>query len=173
MTAPLRIRPERADDVEAIAAVNRAAFGQANEADLVDALRADATAWLPHLSLVAERDGRIIGHLLVSRLRLDGPDGGIAAGLAPMAVASDVQRTGVGAALIRHAVDEARATGERLIVVLGHAGYYPRFGFAAARPQGVLPPFDVDDAHWMALDLTGTGDHPRGTVIYPPAFQTV
>lgn len=169
----LEIRAERPGDIATIAQVNRAAFGQPDEAELVDALRRDPDAWLPNLSLVALRGERIVGHLLISRVRLDGPDGADAASLAPMAVLPELQRDGVGSALVRHGLTVAAGSGERLVVVLGHAGYYPRFGFLPARPLGVHSPYEVDDEHWMAIDLTGIGGHPRGTVAYPAAFGSL
>ena len=166
----LEIRAERPGDRGAIAELNRLAFGRPDEADLVDALRRDPTAWLPELSLVALRGARLVGHLLISRVWLNGPEGGDAASLAPMAVLPEQQRAGVGSALVRHGLARAAEGGEQLVVVLGHSEYYPRFGFIPARRLGVLSPYEVDDEHWMALDLTGTGTHPRGTVGYPAAF---
>lgn len=171
----MEVRAETPADVDAIAAVTAAAFGRAAEADLVAALRADPDAWLPGLSLVAvdPADGEVVGHVLVTRARLDGPDGGPVAALAPMAVAPAHQGRGVGSALVRGALDAAAARGERLVVVLGHPGYYPRFDFRPARPQGVEAPFPVDDDVWLALDLGGDGPAPRGTVVYPRAFGAV
>jgi predicted N-acetyltransferase YhbS len=168
--ASVEVRAERAGDVGRIHEVNALAFGQPDEADLVDRLRQDPAAWIPGLSLVAVETGRVVGHLLVSRVQVVGPRGGPAASLAPMAVVPGAQGRGIGSALVRQAIDRAASAGEQVVVVLGHADYYPRFGFAAARPQGLLPAFDVDDAHWMALDLSGRGEHPRGTVAYPAAF---
>lgn len=165
----MHVRREQPHDRVGVRAVETAAFGRAEEADLVDALRADPAAWVD-LSFVALEGDRTVGHLLLTRLPLDGPEGGDALALAPMAVAPEAQGTGVGTALARAALAEARQAGERLVVVLGHPGYYPRFGFAPARPLGVEPPIEVADEAWMALDLTGTGEHPRGRARYPAAF---
>ncbi|MEU5576317.1 bifunctional class I SAM-dependent methyltransferase/N-acetyltransferase [Streptomyces huasconensis] len=164
-------RPETAADAAAVHAVNRAAFETEAEADLVDALRADPEAWLPGLSYVAEApDGSVAAYALLTRCRVGGAP---ALALAPVSVLPEHQRTGAGSAVVRAVLDAARARGERLVLVLGHPAYYPRFGFEPASGYGIRPGFEVPDEAMMALVLNGTGDSeplPRGTIKYPAAF---
>jgi putative acetyltransferase len=163
----VRIRPEGADDAAAIHAVNAAAFPTADEADLVDALRA-AHAVL--LSLVAEADdGAIVGHVLFSPVTIDRPGtSAVAVGLAPMAVAPSHQRRGVGGRLIAAGLDALRAAGEKAVVVLGHPAYYPRFGFRPAADLGLRWEGGHDDA-FFALELVpGALAGPPGVVRYRP-----
>lgn len=164
-------RPETEADVAAVHAVNAAAFETRAEADLVDALRADPGAWLPGLSCVAEApDGSVAAHALLTRCRVGGAP---ALALAPVAVLPAHQRTGAGSAVVRALLDAARARGERLVVVLGHPAYYPRFGFEPASGYGIRPGFEVPDEAMMALVLNGSDDSgalPRGTIQYPAAF---
>ncbi|KUH38158.1 MULTISPECIES: GNAT family N-acetyltransferase [Streptomyces] len=161
-------RPETDADRAAVHAVNAAAFPTPAEADLVDALRADPDAWLPGLSYVAEApDGSVAAYALITRCRVgDAP----AAALAPVAVAPAHQRRGAGQAVVRAVLEAARLRGERLVLVLGHPEYYPRFGFAPASRYGIRPPFDVPDAAMMALVPDGSDRPPSGTITYPPAF---
>ncbi|MFF8382717.1 GNAT family N-acetyltransferase [Streptomyces kanasensis] len=161
-------RPETDADRAAVHAVNAAAFPTPAEADLVDALRADPDAWLPGLSYVAEApDGSVAAYALITRCRVgDAP----AAALAPVAVAPAHQRRGAGEAVVRAVLEAARLRGERLVLVLGHPEYYPRFGFAPASRYGIRPSFDVPDAAMMALVPDGSDRPPSGTITYPPAF---
>ncbi|MEU1230276.1 bifunctional class I SAM-dependent methyltransferase/N-acetyltransferase [Streptomyces sp. NPDC005828] len=163
-----RTRPETPGDVAAVRAVNAAAFPTPEEAGLVDALRADPGAWLPGLSYVAEApDGTVAAHALISRCHVDGVP---AAALGPVAVAPEHQNAGAGQAVVRAVLDAARLRGERLVLVLGHPGYYPRFGFARASEYGIRPGFEVPDEVMMALVLDGSQPVPSGTIAYPAAF---
>jgi len=150
--------------------VHEASFETPAEAGLVDELRGTG-AWIPALSLVAADGDTVIGHLLLSVARLD-PDGEVLA-LAPMAVLPGCQRAGVGGALVRAGLARAARTNYPLVVVLGHPDYYPQFGFTSARAQGILAPYDVPDAAWLALALRHDVLRPQGTVVYPPAFHRV
>ncbi|MDN3297169.1 N-acetyltransferase [Streptomyces ficellus] len=163
-----RTRPETQGDVATVRAVNAAAFGRQEEADLVDALREDPSAWLPGLSYVAEApDGTVAAYALITRCRVgDRP----AAALAPVAVAPAHQRQGAGQTVVRAVLDAARQSGERLVLVLGHPEYYPRFGFVPASRYGIRPSFEAPDEAMMALDLDCSGPVPAGTIRYPPAF---
>ncbi|MGW2559249.1 GNAT family N-acetyltransferase [Streptomyces sp. NPDC001514] len=163
-----RTRPERAADIAAVRAVNTAAFPTEEEADLVDALREDASAWLPGLSYVAEApDGSVAAYALLTRCRVgDAP----ALALAPCATAPEHQGQGAGSAVIRAVLDAARARGERLVLVLGHPEYYPRFGFTPASGLGIAPGFEVPNEAMMALVLDGSTAVPQGTITYPGAF---
>lgn len=161
-------RPETSADVTTIHAINSAAFERPAEADLVDALRADTSAWIDGLSVVTEAtDGTLVGHVLFTRCHVDGHP---ALALAPCAVLPEFQRTGAGAAAIRAGLESARALGENLVLVLGHADYYPRFGFTPASGFGVRAPFEVPDEAMMALSLDPSRETPRGTIRYPDAF---
>ncbi|MFG1946223.1 GNAT family N-acetyltransferase [Nonomuraea sp. NPDC048826] len=161
-------RPETAADVAEIREINVAAFPTSEEADLVEALRADPEAWIPGLSWVAEAPGGgLAGFALLTRCHVDDA---AALALAPCAVRPEFQRRGAGAAAIRAALDAARQQGENLVLVLGHADYYPRFGFTPAARHGIRPPFEVDDAYMMALALDPSRPVPSGTIRYPAAF---
>jgi putative acetyltransferase len=165
------IRPERATDVEQIRAVNLAAFDTRAEADLVDVLRQQAD---PVLSLVADEGGDIVGHIMFSPATLTKhPDRRIM-GLAPVAVLPRRQRHGVGTALIREGLARCRALGFGAVIVLGHARYYPRFGFAPASRWGIHSEYDVPDDVFMALELTdGSLVGSAGLVKYHAAFANL
>jgi putative acetyltransferase len=160
------IREERAEDRAAIRAINQAAFGRPDEADLIDALREEGAVLA---SFVAERDAQIVGHILFSRMWI----GAIpAAALAPMAVSPDRQRSGVGSALVRHGLEFLRQTGERIVIVLGHREYYPRFGFSSQMARALDHPFPPGAL--MALELVpGSLDGMQGRVRYAKAFELV
>lgn len=157
----MTVRPETPADHAAIHAVNLSAFAQPDEADLVDRVRAEGAVLL---SLVAEQDAAIVGHILFTRMHVaDTP----AVALAPVAVDPAHQHRGIGAALIRRGLDLLRDSGERIVIVVGHPAYYPRFGFAAA--VGIEHPFPPEA--FMALELTpGALAGVAGPVRYPPAF---
>jgi len=161
------IRAAKPADALAIAALNRAAFGGEDEVGIVEHLRRDR---LVAVELVAERDGTIIGHILLSWLpaMMDGRTVKALA-LAPMAVLPGSQKQGFGGRLIAAALDEARAAGAEAVIVLGHPDYYPRFGFSAALAQNLASPFTGEA--FMALELVpGALAGERGSVSYPAAF---
>ncbi|MEV0195292.1 N-acetyltransferase [Nonomuraea sp. NPDC050691] len=161
-------RAETAADLAQIRQVNLAAFPTSHEADLVEALRADPEAWIPGLSWVAqEPGGAVAGFALLTRCHVDGS---AALTLGPCAVRPEHQRSGAGSAAIRAALDAARRQGESLVLVLGHAEYYPRFGFTPASGHSIRPPFDVEDKYMMALVLDPSRPVPSGTIRYPEAF---
>ncbi|WP_405939845.1 N-acetyltransferase [Streptomyces sp. NBC_00726] len=161
-------RPETRDDIPAVRAVNTAAFPTEAEAELVDTLRRDSSAWLPGLSYVAEApDGSVAAFALLSRCWVDGVP---ALALAPVATAPEHQGRGAGSAVVRAVLEGARRYGERLVLVLGHPTYYPRFGFVPASRYGIRAPFEVPDESMMALVLDDSAPVPRGTIEYPPAF---
>lgn len=161
-------RPETPTDIPAIREINLAAFPSAEEADLIEALRADPAAWIDGLSMVAQApDGTLVGHALLTRCHVDGEP---ALALAPCAVLPAQQRTGAGSAAITAALEAAREMGENLVLVLGHVDYYPRFGFTPASRLEVSPPFEVPDDAMMALTLQSGKPAPAGTIQYPAAF---
>ena len=161
------VRPEGPGDAEAVRRVNTEAFGQPDEAELVRKLAAAGAALL---SLVAEVDGRVVGHILFSPVTIE-TEGGTesAVGLAPMAVLPDHQGRGVGGWLIERGLHELRSRGHTAVVVLGHAGYYPRFGFQRASRFGLRCQFECPDEAFMALELRpGALAGVRGLVRYRP-----
>lgn len=163
------IRPERPGDIPAIRAVNRLAFGQADEADLVDALRDGGYAMA---SLVAEDEGDVVGHILFSRLTIEAAGRTIAAAaLAPMAVLPERQREGIGSALVEAGLAACREAGVSAVVVLGHPSYYPRFGFSAEIARRLRHPFPAAGDAFMALELIpGSLDIEDAAVRYAPPF---
>ncbi len=180
------IRPERPTDHEAIDALLRKAFGGESEAVLVQRIRA-GEGFDPRLALVAVHSGdeasfvrdnsrgseEVIGHILFSPVRIEGAQRTTPAlALAPMAVLPAWQRRGVGSALVRAGLDACRRLGHRIIIVLGHAEYYPRFGFRPAAPLGIRAPWNVPDEVFMALELApGALEGVSGMVRYPAAFD--
>ncbi|MEV5514330.1 N-acetyltransferase [Streptomyces flaveolus] len=161
-------RAETSADIPAIRDIVLAAFPTPAEADLVDALRADPTAWIEGLSLVAASEaGHPVGHALLTRCHIDTTP---ALCLAPCAVRPEQQRTGAGTAAVRAALSAARSLGEHHVVVLGHPTYYPRFGFTRASGHGIGLTIDVPDDALMALSLDADHPLPSGTVHYAAAF---
>lgn len=164
----VRVRRESAADRAAVYALNSAAFGQAVEADIVDALR-DANGVI---SLVAEVRGHIVGHILFSPVTLASHESLAIAGLAPMAVLPDRQRQGVGSLLVRAGLEACRRAGFGAVVVLGHAEYYPRFDFAIATDRGIDCEYDVPAEAFMLLELEpGYLAGASGTIHYHRAFE--
>ncbi|MSQ09458.1 MAG: N-acetyltransferase [Dehalococcoidia bacterium] len=160
------VRAATPADASAIARVERAAFGQEDEARLVAAL--DAGGYT-RISLVAEREGEVIGHVLLSELEFAAPSGPLPAlVLAPVAVAPPHQRQGVGEALVRAALELAQQQGCRAVVVLGHPGYYPRFGFSVLAAAGIRSPYQ--GPHFMAIDFTPDAGSLVGELTYPAPF---
>lgn len=164
------IRAEKPEDVAAIREVNERAFGGPLEAELVDLLRARGKA---ALSLVAVDDDRVIGHILFSAVTIERAEKSVhALGLAPMSVLPEFQNQGVGSMLVRGGLEECRASGHRVVVVLGHPDYYPRFGFAPASRYGIRSEFDVRDEAFMAVELyEGALSGCEGTAKYEPEFN--
>ncbi len=172
MTAHVKVRPERPGEAASIHAVNVAAFGGPVEADIVDAIRS-TDRWVDGGSLVAERHGRIVGHLLLSEGDLVPQVDRHARRiwmLGPVGVVPDEQRRGVGSALMQAAIEFAIASGQPVLCLLGHADYYPRFGFEPARLIGIEPPKPWNDRNWLALRLPAWEPSLRGVAHFPPAF---
>jgi putative acetyltransferase len=170
-----RIRAERSGDENAIGAVVVAAFNSVEHGDLVAAIRA-SPHFVPELSLVAEMDDVIVGHVMISDVTLDsaGTQRRIAS-LSPLAVAPEHQRGGIGSALVRAVTARADELGEPLVVLEGDPGYYSRFGFEPSAPLGIhitLPSWAPPEAA-QVLRLRGYDPSIRGDVVYPPAFDLV
>ncbi|MDO9223698.1 MAG: N-acetyltransferase [Caulobacter sp.] len=156
-------RPAEAADHAAIHALVAAAFGQPDEAALVDQLRADGDALV---ELVAEVEGEIIGHILFSPLTTD--TGQRFAALAPLSVRPGRQRQGLGLKLMAAGLEACRVAGVEAVIVLGHPAYYPRAGFSAQAAKTVRAPFS--GPAFMALELTPGALERPVTVTYARAF---
>jgi len=168
----LVIRPARAEDDEAVDNLIRAAFdgteyGHQGEAELVRMLGADGDVMV---SLVAERGGEVVGHVLFSRMDIEADGAPLSgAGLAPVSVAPDCQGQAIGDALIRAGLTALREQGAAISFVLGHENYYPRFGYAPALAARFVSPFA--GPHLMAMMLDSGAIWPQGgRADYAPAF---
>lgn len=168
----LIIRAETAADREAVRVINESAFGRREEADLVDALRERAS---PRISLVAEEGGRVLGHIFFSPVVVESDAGAWdALALGPMAVLPESQGRGVGSGLVREGLSECLRLGHEVVFVLGHARYYPRFGFAPAAPKGIKCEFPSRVENFMAVELRpGALAGRKGLVRYRPEFRGV
>ncbi|HLY78102.1 MAG TPA: N-acetyltransferase [Caulobacteraceae bacterium] len=158
------VRAPKPKDFAAIHAVEAAAFGREDEALLVETVRAEGAALL---ELVAEDEGQIVGHILFSRMTTD-PVRRFA-GLAPVAVAPEQQGRGWGEALCRAGIQALREMGAEAVVVLGHEGYYPRFGFSREAARLIASPYAALPA-FMAMELTPGALAAPIKVDYPRAF---
>jgi len=168
----VRVRPERAEDVDRVREINDAAFGGWSESAIVDGIRG-TDRWIEGGSRVAEDDGgSLVGHLLLSEGDLVADDGTTRRiwMVGPVAVLPAHQRQSVGSALMRAAIALATSRGEPVLCLLGHATYYPRFGFEPARAIGIEAPRPWRDSNWMALRLPAWDPTVRGRARFPPAF---
>jgi len=164
----IHIRPEIPADRQAIWNVNRVAFQGDTEANLIDALRAGGFVTL---SFVAERESEIVGHILFSEVVVGSAGGPVRAlALAPLAVLPPHQRQGIGSKLVIEGLAECGRLGHKIVTVLGHPDYYPRFGFSAELAGPLISPFG-DGQAWMALELaSGSLLNISGPVEYAPPF---
>ena len=176
MTEQLIIRQETPNDFNEVYEVIQIAFGQDNEAKLVDALRRDPTVFIPELSLVATDNNRIVGHILFTKIIIKDDKGNMneSLGLAPMAVTPEFQKRGIGGQLIKQGLEVAEGSDFKSVIVLGHEHYYPKFGFEPADKWNIKAPFDVPSDVFLAIELVKDGlKNISGTVIYPKEFGTV
>lgn len=170
----IQIRSETEQDIAAIRSINEAAFGGKEEADIVDKLRAQAGE---KLSLVAQGDnGQLLGHIFFSPVTLHGDAGEIVVGmgLAPMSVLPEHQNRGIGSLLVQAGIERLRASGCPFIIVLGHAQYYPRFGFEPASQHNIHSQWDdIPDEVFMILILEADKLPSSGGVVrYSSAFDS-
>lgn len=163
------IREELVQDHESIRRVNLLAFGGDSEAALVDRLRADG---LVIASLVALRDDDVVGHICFSELTIHTSAGILeSAALAPVSVAPNLQRCGIGMKLVQGGLEICRQKAKVAVLVLGHPAYYQRFGFSSEKATALKGPYS--GAAFMALELKPGSLRLGGTVKYPPAFDLV
>ena len=166
----MNIREEQDSDIDGIWQVNAEAFESRSEADLVNELRNSGCTFI---SLVAETDNKVVGHILFTPVELAGDKNPVKImGLAPMAVLSDYQSKGIGAQLVKSGLDLCRSLGYDAIVVLGHPGYYPKFGFKPSAGYGIRSEYDVPEDVFMVLELSqGSLKGHRGAIKYHDAFK--
>lgn len=168
------IRAEQTEDLGAIHDVNRLAFGQEEEALLVQRIR-ESPGFIPDLSLVAIKDEKVAGHILFSRIHIEAPQGDVEVlSLASMAVRPEFQNSGIGSNLVREGLKRCRDLGHTIVVVIGHPEYYPRFRFVQAKQKNLDAPFPVPDEAFMVCELVPDAlVGIKGRVKYPPEFEDV
>ena len=166
----IKVREELAQDIKAIREVNISAFGQNQEADLVNKLRQNCDGLM---SLVAVIQNHVVGHILFSPATIEFEDRTIRGmGLAPMAVLPEYQRRGIGAELIHTGITRLKSRGCPFVVVLGHADYYPRFGFEPASHYGIWNEWEVPEEAFMILVINESEMHGvSGVARYQPEFS--
>lgn len=173
----ITIRQEEETDQQQVSSVIEKAFEKEEHSDqkeqfLVERLR-QSTAFVPGLSLVAEVDNRVVGYILLSKIKLTGDKGKIQSlALAPVAVDPAYQHKGIGGKLIEEAHSRAKDLGFESAIVLGHPGYYPRFGYKKAADFEIKLPLNVPEEYCMAVELKANSLRNRGntTVEYAKEF---
>jgi putative acetyltransferase len=167
----ISIRAESRGDIDAIHAINRYLFETDSEAKLVDLLRSRDKLII---SLVAEDEGKLIGHIAFSRVYNESNSGVRGLGLGPMAVIPERQNCGIGSQLVKAGIGHGKSLGYDYIVVLGHPTYYPRFGFIPARQFDLHCAWEVPEDVFMALEVqTNSLSNVNGLVMYEPEFSEV
>lgn len=172
----INIRQETEKDYKLSEAVVEKAFENAEQSDhkeqiLVDKLRR-SDAFIPELSLVAEYNKEIVGHIMLTKLFIKNEDDIYESlALAPVSVLPEYQNKGIGSKLINQSLKIAKELGYKSVIVLGHDKYYPRFGFKPASIWGIKAQFDVPDEAFMALELeAGSLEDVTGSVVYSKEF---
>lgn len=168
------IKSETEKDYRDITKVNNLAFGLSSEGLLVENLRLN-TDFIKDLSLVAEFENKVIGHILFFPIKIvEGETKHSSLALAPMSVLPEFQNKGVGSKLVTEGLKIAKDLGHPSVIVLGHKNYYPKFGFEPASKWGIKSPFDIPDDVFMAFKLKEEGlKNISGVVKYPKEFDEV
>jgi putative acetyltransferase len=165
------IRAEEDKDSAAVHAINTAAFETSGEARLAAILREEAQ---PVISLVAEENDEVVGHILLSPVSLSGHAHLKVMGLGPMAVLPQLQRKGIGSALVRAGLEQSKQLGFGAVVLVGHPEFYSRFGFRPASRFHITCEFEVPEEAFMAVELEpGFLADVHGVIKYHPAFRDV
>jgi putative acetyltransferase len=168
----ITLRPETSKDYQDITRVNDSAFGQKNEEVIIESLRKNKN-FIPELSIVAEKDEMIIGHILFFPIHIKSKDKSHESiSLAPMAVLPEYQNQGIGGKLVRYGLEKCREKGFKSVIVLGHPQYYPRFGFEKGSKWDIRPPFEAPDEAFMAMELVEGGlKGVSGVAEYPDEYS--
>ena len=170
-------KQENKDDYAAVFNLIQRAFEKEEMSDhseqyLVERLR-NSEAFIPELSIVAEINQNIAGHILLTRIKVinNKNEEFDSLALAPVSVLPEYQGKGIGGKLIETAHKKAKELGFGSVILLGHENYYPRFGYEIAKKYGIKLPFEVPDENCMAIELIkGALEGVEGTVVYPKAF---
>ena len=169
----MHIRTETKNDYKDVFNLNYTAFGNRDdESKLVESIRF-SDGFIPELSIVADNQGEIVGHLLISKAKIRSENGDKdVVVLAPVAVLPEFQKKGIGSKLIKEGLKRAEKMGYGLVFLIGHPAYYPKFGFQAARNHGLeLTQYQVPDDVFMVCELKeGELESTKGELMYPPAF---
>jgi putative acetyltransferase len=170
----ITIRAEKKEDIAQITTINREAFNGEAEAKLIQLIR-ESDYFLPNLSLVAEVDGKVVGHILFSEISIETNSGVVPTlALAPMAVLPTYQKKGIGSLLVKEGLKRCQQQGHASVIVLGHANFYPKFGFVKASLKGIKPPFPVQDEAFMAYEVVPDAlKGISGTVKYSKPFSQI
>lgn len=167
----MNIRKENSKDFTEIYEVVKTAFASAehsdgNEQDLVNALRKDE-CYIPELSLVAEENDKIVGHIMFTKAKVGMED---VLALAPLSVLPEYQKRGIGSELIKTSHRIAKQLGYKYSIVLGSEKYYPKFGYVPANTFGIIPPFDVPIEKFMAYKIIEDAPNINGIMKYAKEF---
>jgi predicted N-acetyltransferase YhbS len=172
----INIRQENKKDHQAVfnlieKAFKREVYSDHQEQFLVKRLR-KSTAFIPELSLVAEIDNQIVGHILLTKIKIKNNQHTFRSlALAPISILPEYQNQGFGGKLIEFAHKKAKSLGYGSVILLGHKGYYPKFGYQQADMFGITLPFDVPKENCMAIELIKNGlKDVYGMVVYPKEF---
>jgi predicted N-acetyltransferase YhbS len=167
----IKIRQEVNKDYKRVYEITKLAFGQEKESKLIEKVRKGPN-FVPELSLVAEKDNEIVGHILFSKMKIVGESEYETLMLAPLAVIPELQKQGIGGKLIKKGIEKAIELGFDSIIVVGHKDYYPKFGFQKASKWGIKCPFEVPDGAFMAIELTENAlENKAGVVQFPEEFM--
>ena len=169
----IQVRQENAEDYRAIDVVHLSAFEGDDEVGLIDSLR-ESSGFIPELSLVAEFNGRIVGHILLTKVKLlQGKETTDILVLAPMAVVPSQSHRGIGSELVKAAVEKAADCGYKAIVVVGSPEFYQRFNFERADKWGLQTNLSVSNDLVSAMELQKGVFDKGGNVVYPSLFNCV
>lgn len=170
----INLRPEQPNDYEGITRVNDLSFQRKAEGKLVVELR-KSKDFDPNLSIIAESNGEIIGHILFTPVSIELKNRTAhSLTLAPMSILPDFQKRSIGKLLVVFGLQAAKDAGHQSVVVLGHPSYYPKFGFKKASNWNIKSPFPAPDDAFMAIELMpGSLEGIEGKVVFPSAFDGV